>query len=818
MEGALILSHLYNFLSVSSHSAAEEIESLSEYMGADAGKSSLSWDYFFNNPEWLDYGSLAAWSLLWGFAVVLVIVMIRAIARNFSTGFRDISLKWCFIVVWIYGFIVYDIGMCTGQYISLLTNAPMAILYAFKIFLFDSDVSEIHEIFHTSWFYSMNFALVHFLAAVISTLFLIKYFGFNIMTRLRMWWASRKFAHKVSNTYVFWGYNDNSINLIESIIKKYKDEKSKDYRIVIVRTSLTEKEDLHERTGVARIFNLLGMPTSELERLQSLGCLTTGTYSNLKKKSVGNKEEDILGKALKLRKLQKLLLRNTNHKIHFLFLSDDEKENLHNASVLLHDSTIKEFVTGADEGMQNEAEREVVLYCLARYNSIHRVIEDQTPSGRIKVRVVDSSHINVELLKMKPNKDLLPVNFVEIEGDATVSSAFNALVVGFSEVGMDSVRFLYEFGAFVSHEGDKGSSARSEFHIDVVDKHMADLAGTFVANAPAIELSMPFIKDGEKPGAMITLHEADCRSIQFYEQLKDRWIEKLNYVVVATDDDELNISLGVRIFKSAARYRKDMEKLCILVRAHNDDDGRISGIAQHYNRQWASYCCGLEEDKNGIHQTKIQTGQEVSGPIHIFGLDSETFTYDNIIADELERQARQYAQTYEETVNPEAEFKVSAWDDRLNKLMQLIEPWKGFSPTYAALMKLRRTEAQDVANSQHEFTKRILVDKALERCKLKDFDFSKLTRKPRTTAYVWPDGQKVVDKIENIAINIAKTEHLRWAASHEILGYVPADAKDEVKLMHDCLKDWSKLTEKERSYDCNLSDYILGVRFSRENK
>lgn len=817
-----------NLLFAASGTLEPSTETIAKYMDNGALHPSNYLDYL-SHPDWSVFSSLTLYSILAGIIVSIFIIGIRYLTKSFSNRFRDVSLKWFFIIIWIYGFIVYDVGMCTGQYISLLTNAPLAILYAFKIFLFDSDVSEIHEPFHSNWFYSMNFAFVHFLAAIISTLFLLKYFGFNILSRYRMWRASSRFAKTVSETFVFWGFNENTVHLIESIKEKYKD--STDFRIIIVRTNKDNKESPEERTGFSRIFDFLAMPTSELEHLQALECLTVSTYSNLSNLANVNSEKDIFGEILNLKTLKKILTKHTSRAIHLLFLSDDEKENLHDVSALVHDSSIRKFLkedtrkntnaTADDENSStnecsldnNPLKRQVIFYCLARYNSIHRVIEDQYASDQIKVKVVDSSHINVELLKF--NRELLPVNFVDVEKDATVSSAFNALVVGFSEVGMDSVKFLYEFGAFVKTGSDDFHVSRSDFHLDVVDKNMSDLAGPFIAGAPAIKVSMPFLKVEDDKQSLITLHQMDCRSVQFYQKLSDDWIRKLNYVVIATEDDELNISLAVRIFKIATRYRDNLEKFCILVRCHNDDDGRIRGIVEHYNRIWAAYENAPEEKGKRIHQDKILRNQIVKGPIHVFGLDRATFTYANIIADELENKTRKYAGKYAETVSPGKKFKVSAWDDQFIDCMQLEKEWRDYSPTYFGIMNLRRTQSQDIANSHHELTKRVLADKALSLCKLEDFVFSRLTRQANTLNYIWPRKMERIEEINRIAIVIAQTEHLRWNASHEILGYIGASSKDEVRLEHDCLKDWNELREDIRSYDSNVADFILGISFSK---
>lgn len=793
--------------------AAEAPKTLADYM-REAPDNWPAWLPWNGEGDWTVLCNLAVNSIIIGVLFTVVLICMRWLMKRMTTNFRDVSLKWFFIIVWIYGFVVYDVGMCTGQYKSLLTNAPMAFLYAFRIFLFSSDVSEIHEEFHSSWAYSLNFALVHFFAAVISTLFIIKYFGYNILARFRMWWFSLWPRRNVKETYVFWGFNEQTRHLIKSIEKHYEDCPDDEYRIVIVRTGNGDDDDKpEERTGFARIFDFLAMPTSELEKLQELGCLTTGSYTNLIDINADSCREDIIGRELKLKSLRRLLQRRTTKKIHLVFLSDDEKENLHGVALLLNDSTIRNFVDA-----DTRKEREAIFYCLARFNSVHRVIEDQNPSSNVKVKVVDSSHINVEMLKLTPS--LLPVEYVDVEADATVSTPFNALVVGFSEVGQDSVRFLYEFGAFVKSGSADEAAVRSDFHLDVVDKDMSDLAGVFVANAPAVRPSMSFVEKGDNPEVLIALHQMDCRSVQFYQKLTEEWIQKLNYVVIATEDDELNLSLGIRIFKAAARYRKDMKRLCILVRAHNDEDGHIRRIVDHYNRLWAAYEHAHADDKGKrCHQSVIDKVCQLEKPvIHVFGLDKKTFTYDNIIADLLEQRARKYADRYVRTTDPGKKIKKSAYDDRIDDIMQLKGKYVGYYPTYYGMMELRRTQSQDLANSLHEVTKRILVDRALVRSNLVNFEFSKLTRIPDTTKYIWPRNEKIIEQINRIAIVIAQTEHLRWNASHEILGYTCDDQKDEVRFKHDCLKDWANLEERVRSYDCNVSDFILGIRFLHERK
>lgn len=713
------------------------------------------------------FPTLANYSFIIGIAIALIVAFLLCTSASYKAGhwIKRHFLRTSFFIVWIYGFIVYDIGMCTGEGFSLVTNAPMALLYAFKIFLLDSDVSEIHEAFHASWAYSFNFALVHLAAAAVSTLFVIKYFGYNIVSNFRMWQA-RRFSKDVDESYVFWGFNDASVKLIKSIRTHYEDPKSKGtYRIIMVRLNNGDDDNPETRTGIARIFDFLSIPTSELEKLLELKCLTVGTYSNVSNINVAREGEDVLGRSLSLRSLKRILESKTRNKIHMLFLGENEEENLHAVSLLLKDKALKDFVdvdttvevpeskaesdsdsdsepnsdseskavsksdsdseskskSKSESKSKSRSKREVIFYCHARYNSIHRVIEDKYLSGNRRVKVVDSSHISVENLKL--DKDLLPVNFVRVEKDATVSSSFNSLVVGFSEVGQDSVRFLYEFGAFVKTGSTDSDVRRSGFHMHVVDKNMADAAGAFVANAPAIDISVPFISGMKRPGALITLDQMDCQSVEFYHSLES-WIKTLNYIVIATDDDELNITLAVRVFKMAARYRDDMKNLCILTRVHQDDDGHFREIAEYYNRLSMAQDAVKDYDGKMATQNVIKRDCKAGMPIHLFGLDKKTYTYENIIDESMERQAvdfkEQYTASTKEDYTPPLQCKEKyAWNSEIHDYILCVEKDPMNHPTLSAVMGIRRGQGQDYANCFHQTTKNTLADRALEQAGLK---------------------------------------------------------------------------------------------------
>ena len=752
--------------------------------------------------------------LFWEGTGVLVFYLLLMLALVFFFYKKSKALDFCgkyltpaFILVWMMGFVVYDIGMCTEKcdnewsaFFTLLGVAPMAIIHSFEMFGLMSDVSAIHEECHDSSWFMFFFSLAHILAAFISMVYVIKHFGFNIVASIIRYWKTHFSMSDIQNLYVFWGMNDATYYLAKDIINHHHLANSK---IVIIRID-SEKEGSNERLGIDRLFSFLSLTKAHLEKLQELqrlGCLSTNTFGSLTKISADN--SDVMQRELRLNSLVRLIHR-TKGTLHMFFLEDKETNNIEAVANLTRDKEIAAFAT----------KRQIKFYCHARYNSVHRVIEDELTSEKIEVKVIDSSHINVELMKNTPT--LHPVNYVTVENDATVSSPFNSLVIGFGEVGVDAVRFLYEFGAFV--KSGPGVVERSDFCCHVVDTKMDELAGLFTVNAPSIVTTMN-LKENED-AQMINLYNMDCRSIEFYNRLKE-WINTLNYVVVATGDDETNISLAVRIFRLAIRSRKDnLSSLRILVRVQNDENGHIQKIAYHYNRLWAAEQNGIKKEKI-LHQKVITSTEPTNEPITLFGAANQVYTYEHVVNDTLKEDAKKYKRKYDLSVNElkrmagEEPYPIQNWDDEQNDLMQLSGEFKGFAPTFSAVMKLRRMQSQNNANSLHEETKKRLAIKALGQNAYDEIPTHGLTRKAGSTTYSWSDHANLpIGKVQRVLDVLAQTEHLRWNASHEILGYKDEgdeNFKDEARLKHGCLKPWSKLSEKMRSNDYDVVDVSLGL-------
>ena len=727
-------------------------------------------------------------------SIVLILYLLTTKVGDVIWKFISRILPFLFVIVWLMGFVVYDVGMYTGESSALWGNSPMAVLHAFGMFILDSDVSAIHEPFQNSISYMMWFSITHLAAAIVSMAFVIKHFGFNIVAGYKRFFFSH-FGRKKDRLYIFWGMNDASYILAKSIEEHHLKDKEKDnYRIIEIRSN-DDKDSTSVRNGMERLLNFLSLKNKDLDRLRDLNCFTTNTFSSLAE--LNTTQTDKL-KTLRLKSVRRFIVNKTRKDVYMFFLSDDDKANILSVANMKGDKTVMEFA-GVNDG------RKVRLYCHARFNSIHRVIEDEMPHKNVEINVIDSSHICVEALKQKIESQ--PANYVTIEKDAMVSSAFNALVVGFGEVGRDAVRFLYEFGAFVKNGSTENNVERSEFHCHVVDKNMDDLAGLMVSSYPGITMSMDFRKNEKKDNVLITLHKMDCLSVGFAENIQE-WVKTLNYVVIAMDNDEANMTLAVRIFRLALRYRVNMEHFCIMVRIHNDSGGHFYKISQHHNRLLEAE---LQSDKNDkSHQKIISVTEKIDKPIKLFGLDTDTYSYDYVVRDVLVEDAKRYKDMYNKAIG-----NTQSWDDEYQDLMHLTNEYRGFSPTYWGTMRLRRIQGQDISNSLHQLTKQKLASSALGKNMCETLK-SLLSREIGATSYSWKEGVTPVPAAIRVLDVLAQTEHLRWNASHEILGYTyhkfdNETCKDESRLQHGCLKPWQELSAETKSYDYNVVDVSLGI-------
>lgn len=728
------------------------------------------------------------------FVIVFLGIVFWGINRRRVWKAAERALPVLFAATWVLGFVVYDVGMCTESRISLLRNAPMAIIHAFQMFLLESDVSAIHEPFHNNAWYMGFFSLSHFLAAFVSLVFVIKYFGFQITSSVSRFFASHSFKQKERDVlYLFWGMNEQSYLLAKSIQKFHaEDEKGKNqsYRLMVIRTN-HDNEERVVQNGIDRMFNVLSLGGKDLRHLEELSrekhFYTTSTYRDLSKLEAPTEKSNIFDE-LRLKSVMRFIDR-TSYELHIFCLSDDENENLHTVSVL------KEGARVANRDLNT------TFYCHARKYRAGSSIENSLDSERIRVRIIDSARMVIDTLKLFGDDSDMPVHYVDLNNEGASLSSFNALIVGFGEAGRDALRFLYEYSALVySQEQADDEVQRLPFCCHVVDSRMDSIAPQFLARYNRTNL-----------GGNISFHSADYRSTEFQNTLSEI-LPTLNYVVITIHDDEEGISLATRILQQAIQTGKDMRKFRIYVRSYSrEKQKQLQNICDHFNRQ--AYAEFLRQ--TGQKCTNQEAWKDLY--IKLLGKTDDIYSYQMIVSDEITRKAAHFYYVYDRkrATNDDAQA-MKAW-----KLRRKKEVEKDFFATelnnglsFATINKIRRMEEQDLENAFHQRTKlyilrHVLGEEALQQL-AQDIENGKITRQEKTLTYRTKDGRLLSENLSSLLLVLAKTEHLRWNASHEMLGYVHGETKDETRLTHNCLLPWSELeSDATKSYDLDVVDTTL---------
>lgn len=605
-----------------------------------------------------------------------------------------------------------------------------------------------------------------------------------------------------NHLYVFFGMNEPSHLLAKSIWKTETEQAL----IVFVENSLMDDDDQNGWGNIVGMFTHRRQTFTEAEEVNARVTFTETKMCDVVLDNKGM--SDVLGQMnlLKLKELIQNLSTTQDAKLHVFFFSENEDENIRAMSVIASDATINDV---KDKIYQR-------FYCHARRNGLNRVVEDIAVKRGLDVRIIDSSYLSVELLKADENNH--PVRLVEVdkENPTTVRSEFNALVVGFDEAGQDALKFLYEFGAFVDADATPEHDMRSPFHCVVTDIRMEELKSLFTAFAPAAMAQQN--KDGSK---LIELKQCDCKSSSFYEDvINPDFCQKLNYVVVAVGDDELGMMLAIRMLNHIRREREDLSKLRIYVRSYRSDrEAYMQKIADYYNE-------GYNKDSKKDYQTEAI--------IIPFGQIEKIYSYKMIIDEELTERGKVFQKGYA-TIRGESEL----WDDRRKLLTGVTRKEKNKEGVKVVvnvpvgervislkdIRSLRRKEWQDLSNALHVNTKLNLLQRSMP----DDFNWEDFFNR-----FFDDDNKPLSEGVRNyinypnlstsenrMILNLARLEHIRWNASHEMLGYTKAGSNshgcDERTRQHNCLRPWEELDDESRvvtsseGWECDYKSYDFSV-------
>lgn len=773
-------------------------------------------------------------------AIVLIVGFCLLVGYRRNTG-KDLLKVFAvpMVIIWILGFITYTwIHSTSSQEFTLTENILKSIVDSFKLFLFEyngdsfanMDFSGAEPFFYDAMAKAIVMILC-ILASLCTSVLIISLFANRLSAYLRL-----KFHHvyaKNNHLFIFWGISESAILLAHSIKESYKTGKKKPFIIFVDNPS---NENSSEGNLLESIQEIYAPSSNLLTGNEDLGdyCVSEYRLSSVDRQLLKN--DDVLS-FVNLRVIKRrirALGRRADSELHIFFLGDGENENICSAGLLKSDSTI---ISASKKGLKTK------IYCHARHDSVNRAFEDDVlmrNMENMEIKVIDSSYLSIEQLKR--TKEWHPVNFVDIstKNPGTVTSTFTSLVVGFGQTGRDAVRFLYEFGAFVDSESTDDSVRRSPFECHVVDSKMKDIEGGFIASVPNIRIQSSSPSWGDRFAANnIFLHNCNYGDNAFYRKVLSKIASKLNYVVLAAGDDETNITVAVNIMEYVRAHGNDLSKFHIFVRSYKKGNfDHLEAVVKHYN--------------DSMGRTE---GNPV---ISIFGIPEDIYNYEFIVRDRHLEEAKAFYRKYNDTIcESSILLSLGTWDERekivlgeknwqlhvssnvandrlvLDKINEAVEAGKNVSEGIIApnlsvqpmgaeekkakvytvladrIQKLRRQVSQDMSNSLHRFSKIRFIDNALYHynlcwgdTKVTTGDLAEMTctGEVGNIKYVWNPGRfkpRTQEFANTLLLNLARLEHIRWNAAHEILGYVPAP-KGQSKCIernktHNCLVTWEML-------------------------
>ena len=566
---------------------------------------------------------------------------------------------------------------------------------------------------------SFAYVITFILAVLTSIALVIK--AVNRRRAGRSWLLANK--DKAENVHIFFLGGDLSIILAEDIRKQHPDQ-----HCLLVGYPNPEESyiDLSIWEKIQSLFKSRTEDNMGFLTRKTGGPFDAVVYSRIPLSAV--RGEDIC-QQMNLKDLD-VFLKSSSCKVYLL--GDDESENLHCAETLHNGGYTAE------------------IFCRACREGINRMYEDamtQTPS--MNVHLVDSSYLAVR--NIMNCDELLPVKFVDKGIDAEgrlegwVSSAFNAMILGFGERGHEMLDFLYEYGAFVDKDYKK-----SPFSCVVVDRQMDIIERAYRNKCPDMNES-----------AGITYKQCEIGGNSFWDDMAQR-IDTLNYIVVCMGDDRLNLRMAVDMVEYAYRRGKDLSKNFVILIAQESPDYLDNITLQHYNAIGQFHGC-----------------------IRTFGNQNDVWTYDNITNESIMTRAKNYYAGYkrasEETGDPN-----ELWNKREEKIKS--------TSNYTEHAKRVRERSQDYANCFHIDTKLALVGPEI-------YDHRREIAQCIPAKYEGHHYTGNDTHVVRVLHYLAVLEHIRWEASLRALGYTSGETTDEVNKTHQYIKSFDSLDPDTQHYD-----------------
>lgn len=732
--------------------------------------------------EWLTTYNCAVFIF---FAILAVFVIFK---RNVRKHLINHLMVYAIIVFGV-GVLLYMLGFnyegTAGNLMALILRSVTA---SMEMFVSESELIEVQEACKEDVLYMLLFAVTHFLAICVSAAFIIHLLGIRLKSYVYMRWSwSRK-----KELFVFFDLSQESLSLAKDI---YRARKLKDYQIVFVKTPMEESH--LERFSFSHILSFADNRNETIEQLTEIGAYLT--YSR-KSVSIGMDENE-WNETVGLNTLRHYIQRCANteeYKTHFFCLSPNEDNNINTAVAL---------------SKRYSDDKNYSVYCRANHDSITESF------ANLNLKFIDSASLAV--MELKKRVEYQPVSFVKPDiKTAVATKPFRSMIIGFGETGFEVFRFLYEFSSFVGKD-----TSENPFYCDIIDPKAKQLENSLYLHCPGLEERVN--KDGVHT---VLFHEGTIEDNR--NEIKEL-ISIVDYIVVCTDNEKENLSIGITLLNLAYKYRQNSDKLAIFIGFNdNREYKKAQEIAKFYNG------CGKKDKKGNLYEFSLVP----------FGSKKQLFTYKNIIGEDVLNKAKEFYFEYQKTSNlldTKEVYKCAAdmkkeWDKRREDKKHYVNigQWNK--------NELTQKETQDMANAWHIQTKLHLVG-ACSYCKDTDYKCIAKERRERLFGCIDFVMQKLLirmkearerkedfkkshefilakiaeyEKEHNVPSgeyctlfeNLAKCEHMRWDASNRLLGYrtfenATGNDKHYLQKTHACMVPYEDLFANEALRDTIKYDY-----------
>ena len=691
----------------------------------------------------------------WGIILLALLVFF-----NTRVGYKfplTKLLKVMALCAFLMGVALYMVAYANRGNYGHITFILMAIISSAEMFLLKNSYSLMADICKDSSGFMLVYLLTYMTAVFCSIMFVLRAIGVRFGSWIKLMLARMRVRFESDyDLYVFFYPTESVVRLAKSIYEQSSLNEKKTKLLFVCYTSKSN----YDKKDIAQMLGLYSDKKEAIDMILKNDMDSLIVFCDKDIAECNCAPKDYLKEA-GIDKSKTLFKHAASVKL--FALTRDEKKNLQISYKLADDLTLDRC---------NEKEKKVDIYCMARKCNINTTLEEMILKANEDIHVIDSSYLAVSSLKM--NTDYLPVSFVDCN-NGVVTSGFHSMIIGFNSTGQESLKFLYEYGAFLGAEGK-----RSPFHCIAIDHKMDLLKGKFYMDIP-----------GLKDDGSIKLEKMNAGSLDFWE-LMEKHIHRLNYIIIATGDDDSGISLAIDIYKYACRAR-------------NNNLSRFKIFVRSYSTENVEKLTRLQNYFNSLNMT------ESGGEIVVFGKEEEIFSYRMIIKDEMMQKAKLAYATYNELTNGDV-----SWEDRRRKHSE--------STSLFGLQSLRRKEFQDFSNAYHIDTKMILAgiknphamtDKDRQKLCMLNETFKRMKRVNKQWVNVDTENEGFI-----LLENLAKNEHLRWNASHILLGYVPqkdGEGCNEITKKHHCLVDWEELQNYETDfqyYDYKFVEMAIKIKES----